>query len=146
MRTILAVFFLIPDGFKIQEMCIRAVEVDPWLLHYIPDCFKSQNMCDVAVTDDPFSLVCVPHWFVTQQQLKIWLDDDDYFDDDDDDDDDEIIGWHDGYKKCKAQKAKTKKELMPIAWHPSRWWDWCVPEDKKKRQKSCGSNDVYVVW
>ena len=21
---------------------------------------------------------------------------------------------------------------MPIAWHPSRWWDWCVPEDEKK--------------
>ena len=32
----------------------------------------------------------------------------------------------------KAQKAKIKDELMPIAWYPSRWWDWCVPEDKKK--------------
>ena len=21
---------------------------------------------------------------------------------------------------------------MLIAWHPSRWWDWCVPEDGKK--------------
>ena len=21
---------------------------------------------------------------------------------------------------------------MPTAWHPSRWWDWCVPEDEKK--------------
>ena len=20
---------------------------------------------------------------------------------------------------------------MPIAWHPSKWWDWCVPEDEK---------------
>ena len=79
-------------------MCIKAVEVDPWLLHYVPDCFKSQNMCDVAVRDDPFSLVCVPDWFVTQQQVKIWLDDDDYCNDDDD----EIIGWHDGYKKRKA--------------------------------------------
>ena len=30
---------------------------------------------------------------------------------------------------------------MPITWHPSRWWDWCVPNDeKKKRQKNCGSN------
>ena len=36
------------------------------------------------------------------------------------------------YKKRKAQKAKIKKELMPTAWHPSRWWDWCVPEDEKK--------------
>ena len=21
---------------------------------------------------------------------------------------------------------------MPIAWHPSRWWDWCVPEDQER--------------
>ena len=23
-------------------------------------------------------------------------------------------------------------ELMCIAWHPHRYWDWCVPEDEKK--------------
>ena len=21
---------------------------------------------------------------------------------------------------------------MLIAWHPSRWWDWCIPEDEKQ--------------
>ena len=21
---------------------------------------------------------------------------------------------------------------MPVAWHPKRWWDWCVSEDEKK--------------
>ena len=21
---------------------------------------------------------------------------------------------------------------MAIAWHPSPWWDWCLPEDEKK--------------
>ena len=25
-----------------------------------------------------------------------------------------------------------KNELAPNAWHPSRWWDWCMPEDEKK--------------
>ena len=25
---------------------------------------------------------------------------------------------------------------MPIAWHPSRWWDWCVPEDDKKKNRT----------
>ena len=30
-------------------------------------------------------------------------------------------------------KKRKLKELMPIAWHPSRWWDCCVPEDEKKR-------------
>ena len=46
--------------------------------------------------------------------------------------DDKLIEWYEGYQKRKAQKAQIKKELMPIAWHPSRWWDWCVPEDEKK--------------
>ena len=21
---------------------------------------------------------------------------------------------------------------MPVAWHPTRWWDCCVSEDEKK--------------
>ena len=21
---------------------------------------------------------------------------------------------------------------MPVAWHPKRWWDWCLSEDGKK--------------
>ena len=21
---------------------------------------------------------------------------------------------------------------MPVAWHPNRWWDWCVSEDENK--------------
>ena len=24
------------------------------------------------------------------------------------------------------------EELMPIAWHPKRWWDFCMSEDDKK--------------
>ena len=62
---------------------------------------------------------------------------DDYYDDDDghwdnDDNEDKFFEWYDGYKKRKAQKTKIKKELMPIVWHPSRWWDWCVPENEKQ--------------
>ena len=36
-------FFLIPDRFKTQEMCIEGVEVNPWQLHYVPDRFKTQE-------------------------------------------------------------------------------------------------------
>ena len=21
---------------------------------------------------------------------------------------------------------------MPVAWHPDKWWDWCISEDEKK--------------
>ena len=27
---------------------------------------------------------------------------------------------------------------MRIAWHPSRWWDWCLDEDEKKETEKCG--------
>ena len=63
---------------------------------------------------------------VTHQQIKIWHDSDDYCNDD------EVIKWYEGYQKRKVQKAQIKKELMPSAWHQSRWWDWCVPQDEKK--------------
>ena len=37
-----------------------------------------------------------------------------------------------GIKKKKAQKASIKEELMPIAWHLSRWWDWYMSKEEKK--------------
>ena len=62
---------------------------------------------------------------MTQQQVKYLWDDDDWYNN-------KLINWYDGYKKRKAQKAKITAELMFIAWHPSRWWDWCVPNDEKQ--------------
>ena len=84
--------------------------------------------------DHFFSLQYVPDWFVTQQQLKIWHDVSEY------DHDDEIIKWYDGYKNCRALKIKAENELMLTACHPLKWWDWCMSENKKNRQKNCGSN------
>ena len=83
-------------------MCENAVEKYLWLLKYVPD------------------------WFLTHLQIKIWHDNDDYCNDD------EFIEWYNAYKKRKTQKAQTKKELMPVSWHPSRHWDWCMSEDEKK--------------
>ena len=110
----------VPDLFKTQEMCKEAVEKYLWQLDGIPDYLKTQEMCDKAVRDHYFSLQYVSNWFVTQQQVKLWHDDD------------EVIEWYEGHQKRKTQKAQIKEELMPIAWHPSRRWDWCVPEYKKK--------------
>ena len=107
-------------------MCKKAVEVDPRQLKYASDHLKTQKMCDKAVRDYPFSLQHVPDWFVTQEQIDLWYADK-YFSDDD-----RMIEWYKGHKKRKAQKASIKKEVMHIAWHPSRWWDWRVPEDKKR--------------
>ena len=47
-----------------QEMCIKAVEVDPWRLDDVPDHFKTQDVCDKAVKDDPSSLQYVPDCYI----------------------------------------------------------------------------------
>ena len=58
----------------------------------------------------------------------MWYDDTTYYNDDEDN----FFKWCDSYKKRKVQKASIKEELMPIAWHPSGYWDWCMSEDEKK--------------
>ena len=123
----------VPDQYKAQEVCEKAVEKGPWLLKDVPDGFKTLAMCDNAVRNYPFSLGFVSDWLVSQQQIKIWRDNNYVYNDE------WLIKWYEAYKKRKAQKAQIKKELIPIAWHPSRHWDWCTPEDEKKKQKNCGS-------
>ena len=107
-------------------MCDKAIEEDPGTLEFVPGHLKTQEFCDKAVEDDSYSLQYIPDWFVTQQQIDVWYDDDYVYNDD------EVIECYKGYKKREAQKASIKKELIPIAWHPSRWWDWCMSEDEKK--------------
>ena len=51
---------------------------------------------------------------------------DDYYDDDgdyhwDDENKDKFLDWYKGYQKRRCQKAKIKEELLPIAWHSSRY-------------------------
>ena len=81
-----------------------------------------KKTCEGAVEVNPWQLYNVSYWFVVLQDM--WYED---FDDDD-----VHIEWYDSYQKCKAQKAQIKKELIPIVWHPSRWWDWCVPNGGKQ--------------
>ena len=116
----------VPDHFKTQQMCERTVEIVSWSLAYVPDHFKTQQMCERAVEKDLCLPEYVPNWFVTQGQIKSWHDDDEYCNDN------RMIEWFDSYKKRKAQKASIKEELLPIAWHPSRYWDWCMSENEKK--------------
>ena len=35
------------------------------------------------------------------------------------------------FKQGKALKKEISRELMLVVWHSARWWDWCVPEEKK---------------
>ena len=143
----------VPDHLKTQRVCIEVVEKYPWLLKYVPDHFKTEEMCTKALYDClrlfggvPDHLktrkMCneavggylwllehIPGWFIIRQQIKIWYDDDYWHEDDG------IIKWYQGYKKQKAQKAKIKEELLPIAWHPDRVMDCCMPGEEKRLWK-----------
>ena len=126
----------IRDRFKTEMMCNEVVRRVPRSLVYVPDCFKTLEMCKKVVGAGRL-LKDVPDWFVKREWIDMQCNE--YYDDDNDkhswQDKYNIFEWRDDYKKQKVQKASIKEELMPIAWHPSRWWDWCIPEDEKKRQK-----------
>ena len=38
-------------------------------------------------------------------------------------------------KLVKVRFALNNAELIPITWHPRRWWNFCMLEDKKKRNR-----------
>ena len=40
------------------------------------------------------------------------------------------MALHIKFRKRKELKKELSEELMPVAWHPDRWWDWS--EDEKK--------------
>ena len=133
----------VPDKFKTQGMCDKAVRREPYTLDYIPDQFKTQEICNETVRRRPWLLIHVPDWFVTQELIKTWHE---HEDDESWDDNGETVEWYEGHQTRKTQKAKIKEELMPITWHPSRWWNWCVPEDKKKKdRKIVGINMSFFV-
>ena len=111
-----------------QEIYLIPIKAeDTRLLPVVPDCFKTREMCEKAVDRYLYLLRYVPDWFVTDQQIEIWHDNDEYCNVD------KLIEWYDGYKARKAQKVSIKEELLPIAWHPSRYCDWCMPEDEKRK-------------
>ena len=39
----------VPYIFKTQDICDKALEVDPWSFEHVPDHFKTQGMCEKAV-------------------------------------------------------------------------------------------------
>ena len=72
-------------------------------------CAITQQMCNAVIKKAPFCLMYVLDWFIKLKEM--WYNDSV--------NDDELITWYEGYKKCKAQKAKIKEELISITWHPT---------------------------
>ena len=40
------------------------------------------------------------------------------------------------YEQHKACKKKIYEELLPVAWHPTRQWVWCMSQDEEKEVES----------
>ena len=39
---------------------------------------------------------------------------------------------HVKFERRKELKKELSEKLMPVVWHPNRWWVWNVSEDEKK--------------
>ena len=92
---------------------------------------------DILFFDEEF---CKFRFFMNEMGIlsvyldKINLNDDNNFHEDDPETTIHVrlITWRNEFKKCKAFKKYINKELMPVACHLTRWWDWCLSEDEKK--------------
>lgn len=36
---------------------------------------------------------------------------------------------------AKHSEIDLYKKIMPVTWHPTRWWDWQLLEHEKKEMK-----------
>ena len=45
-----------------------------------------------------------------------------------------LLGLHVKLEKREALKKELNEELMLAAWHPRRWWNFCMSEDEKKNR------------
>ena len=139
------------DQYKTQQMCIKAVDDCLAALKLAPDRFVPRKMIKKLF---PVSYVDENILYLNEDSSNvefnynetsicnidlncIKLDDNNF----DEDDPDTII--HVGllagnikFEKRKAFKKELNEELMPVGWHPERWWDWCMSENEKKRNRS----------
>ena len=74
----------IPECYKTQEICDKAVDTCLFVFDSVADWYKTQEMCDKFVSKKPFmlkmcdklfisyllTLECVPDWFATNKMLE----------------------------------------------------------------------------
>ena len=119
--------------------CLIVVFEERFMLKYCPDKYKGKETCGNAVDDVLvfangeiffYDVDCNNITFPNDDVVLSNIDlininlDDDIFDEDDPETIDHVrlMTWRNRFKQCKA----CKKEIMPLAWHPIRWWNWCA--------------------
>ena len=61
------IFDSVPNQYKTQEMCDKAVDNYPSTKKYVPDRYKTQEISDKAVDDNPDALEFVPDRYKTRE-------------------------------------------------------------------------------
>ena len=67
------VFFLfdsIPNRYKTQEICDKALSKEPLILKHCLDRYNTEEMCGKAIDVYLSALKFVPDWFVTNKMLE----------------------------------------------------------------------------
>ena len=137
----------LPDRYKTQEMCDKIVEDFLPALRFVCDWFVTseiiKKLSAALYPDDGLLffdegsgnviLCCNEIGILSVNPNNINVDDTNYGEDDPD----TIIlvrllAWYSTFEKRKELKKRKSEELMSIAWHPRRWWNFCVSEDEKK--------------
>ena len=44
-----------------------------------------------------------------------------------------LMAWYNKYKQHESWKKDTSKEITLVSYHPTRWWDWCMPKYEKNK-------------
>ena len=61
----------VPDQYKTQQMCDKAILENGGKLKSVPDCYKNyQELCSKAVDNYPYALEFVPACYKTQKKKR----------------------------------------------------------------------------
>ena len=132
------------DRYKSQERCDKAV--DTFLPTFVPNWFVVLRMrekidndvfsnYDIDLDDADSYIITFFSELINADRINVKLDNNNF------NDEDlinivhvGIIAWYHRFKQRKVCN-KIGRELMPVAWNPSRCWDWCITKDGKKKKK-----------
>ena len=135
-----------PDKYKTPRICDEALDDSLAALKLIPHWFIRSKRIEKLYTalyaeenifyfdEDSDNVVfsCNEMGILNTDLKNINLDDN--FDEDDPDTIIliRLLAWHSKFEKRKALKKELNEELMEIAWHPKRCWNFCMSENEKK--------------
>ena len=135
-----------PDKYITQRMCNEAVDYSLAASKFSPDWFVTSKMIKklyaALYADDGLLFFdenssYVKFYCDEMNILSLIFNNINLDNNFDEDDPDTIIlirllACHIKFKKRKVLKNKSE-ELMPIARHPKKWWNFCMLEDEKQK-------------